>query len=307
MNSFLVVTHLLNGLLMIAMPILLGIFLARRFKLGWRLWWIGATTVILSQVGHIPFNIALGLLFERGFLPIPPETYQLAFTAIIAGLSAGVWEESFRYGAYRWWAKDARTWSKGLMLGTGWGGAEAIILGILVLVNYAVMMAVQFGDLSTVFPEDQFALLGQQATIYWSLPWHITLLGALERASTITIQISLSIIVLQVFTRRNIAWLFLAIGWHALFDVAAVYLVQTYEAIITEAVLAGMAIISLLIIFALRQPEPPQEEPEAIHPPTDFAGADIDTTYPTAENLEESKYLMKRTPWHTWRKVILAN
>lgn len=290
MNPISVVTHLLNGLLMIALPILLGIFLARRFQLRWRLWWIGAVAFILSQVGHIPFNIAVGLLFERGTLPAPSATYQLAFTAIFAGLSAGLWEECFRYGAYRWWARDARSWSKGLMLGTGWGGSEAIFLGIMVLVNYAVMLALQFSDLSMVLPENQLTLLNEQMTGYWSLPWYLTLMGALERAFVIPIQIALSIIILQVFTRKNIGWLFLAIAWHALIDVAAVYLIQTYGANITEAVVGIFAVVSILIIFALRQPEYSRDELEVSHPPLSPIGANFDIPEPSTQNLEETKY-----------------
>jgi uncharacterized membrane protein YhfC len=47
------IAHLLNGLLMILLPIGLGIYLTRKLSLGWRLWWIGAGTFVLSQVGHI--------------------------------------------------------------------------------------------------------------------------------------------------------------------------------------------------------------------------------------------------------------
>jgi uncharacterized membrane protein YhfC len=46
--------HLLNGLLMIALPVGLGIYLTRRWKTGWRLWLIGAAIFIFSQIVHIP-------------------------------------------------------------------------------------------------------------------------------------------------------------------------------------------------------------------------------------------------------------
>jgi len=45
--DILFLAHLLNGLLMIAMPVGLAIFLTTRWKLGWRLWLIGAATFIL--------------------------------------------------------------------------------------------------------------------------------------------------------------------------------------------------------------------------------------------------------------------
>lgn len=289
MNSILTFTHLLNGLLMVGIPVLLGVFLTRKFRIGWRLWWIGAATFVLSQIGHIPFNIVVGLLFERGILPTPAIN-QIVFAAIFGGLSAGVWEETFRYGTLRWWAKDARSWSKSLVLGSGWGGLEAIILGLLVLVNYGVMVAVRFGDLTSLLPEDQAAALSQQMAAYWSLPWPMTLLGALERVFAITMQIALTVIVLQVFTRKNIAWLFLAIGWHALVDALAVYFVSTSSFYFTEAVIGVTAIISLIFIFVLRQPDPPTPDADPSPPPQDIDLAKITPAEPSLEKMDESKY-----------------
>ncbi len=290
MNPVLTITHLLNGLLMVALPIALGIYLGRKFQLGWRLWWIGAVTFVLSQVGHIPFNIAVGLLFERGILPAPAENAGLIFSAVFGGLSAGVWEETFRYGAFRWWAKDARSWSKALMMGSGWGGAEAILLGILVLISYGVMVAVQVGDISSLIPEGQAAILDQQAAVYWSLPWYSTLLGALERAFAIIIQICFTVLVLQVFLRKSLLWLVIAIGWHAIIDALAVYLVRTTSAYITEAVVGVTAIISLLVILALRQPEPTLDETKPTTLPEPSSAADLGSMETTMESLDESKY-----------------
>ena len=249
-------THLLNGVLMIAIPIVLGIYLSRRYRLGWRLWWIGAGTFVLSQIGHIPFNAVLTLLFNRGFLPAPPPEYQLLFNSVLLGLSAGLWEEIFRYGAFRWWAKDARSWSKALMMGNGHGGIEAILLGVLVLINYIIMLAAQGMDLSAYLPASQLPILEEQMAIYWSIPWYDSLLGALERVFALTIQISLSVIVLQVFLRRNLVWLIIAIGWHALVDALSVYLVSTQSIYTVEAVIGMLALISLGVIFLLRSPNP---------------------------------------------------
>ena len=77
--SLLFFTHLLNGLLMIAMPIGLGIFLTRRFHLGWHLWWLGAATFVLSQAGHIPFNWLITRFFQLGILPAPPPSWKPYF------------------------------------------------------------------------------------------------------------------------------------------------------------------------------------------------------------------------------------
>jgi uncharacterized membrane protein YhfC len=276
---------------MIALPIVVGIYLSRRYRMGWRLWWIGAGTFILSQVGHIPFNAALTLLFNRGFLPSPPPEYQLIFNSILLGLSAGLWEEIFRYGAFRWWAKDARSWSKALMMGDGHGGIEAILLGVLVLINYIIMWAAQGMDLSAYLQADQLPILEEQVAIYWSIPWYDSMLGALERVSALTIQISLSVIVLQVFLRRNLVWLLIAIGWHALVDALSVYLASTQSVYLVEAVIAVLALISLGAIFALRSPDPvpaTEETPPVRAPLLDPAivETEIDDTY----RLDQTRY-----------------
>ena len=94
--SYLTITHLLNGILCIVFGACLGIYLTRRFKLGWRLWWIGSITFVLSQVGHIPFNIlVLNPLLTKTSIGLP-EAWQLPLVALVLGISAGVFEEFTR-------------------------------------------------------------------------------------------------------------------------------------------------------------------------------------------------------------------
>ncbi|MEI2709429.1 MAG: YhfC family glutamic-type intramembrane protease [Chitinophagaceae bacterium] len=48
------------------------------------------------------------------------------------------------------------------------------------------------------------------------------LLGAVERVFAIAAHLAMSLLVLQVFLRRNIAWLFASIGFHTLLNMVAV-------------------------------------------------------------------------------------
>jgi uncharacterized membrane protein YhfC len=293
--NWLYVTHFLNGFLMILMPVLLGVYLARRFRLGWRLWWIGAGTFILSQVGHIPFNAVLGISFERGLLPAPPENYQLAFSALVLGLSAGLWEESARYLAYRFWAKDARSWSQGLVMGAGHGGIESILVGLLVLANYVGRIIFRDVDLASVLPPEQIALAQQQLQAYWSMSWYDPLLGAAERLSALTFHLSASLLVLQVFARGKIRWLWLAIGWHSIFNAVAVFAVGTWGPYVTEALIGLCALFSLGMIFWLRPPNvngvapvAPDEGP--LPPPADATGISLPDVEETPDNLDQTRY-----------------
>jgi uncharacterized membrane protein YhfC len=250
------ITYALNGLLIIALGAGLGFYLTRKFKLGWGIWWIGGATFVFSQVGHISFNIILTVAFQRGWLPAPPAAWSLPFNAVVLGLSAGLWEELARWAAYRWWAKDARSWRKGILLGAGHGGMEAILLGVVALIAYGYMAAMRNADLSTLVRAEQLAALQEQIRAYWAIPWYLTLAGALERALTLVVHISLSVLVIQVFLRGQSRWMWLAVGWHALLDAALVYVAGMWGIVPAEGCVALAALISLGIIKALHRPEP---------------------------------------------------
>ena len=291
-NPLLILAHGLNGLLMIGMPVALGIYLVRRFKLGWRLWWIGAGTFILSQIGHIPFNAALTQLFVRGLLPAPPDAWKLAFNATILGLSAGLWEELARYATFRWWAKDARSWRKAILLGAGHGGIEAIILGALVLVSFFSMLALRGADLAAVVPAGQLEAASQQIAAYWGATWYDSLLGALERAMSIPVQITLAVLVLQTFTRRQPVWLWLAVLWHAVIDGTVLIVLANWGMYASEAAVGVFSLLSLGILFALRQPEPPAPADDTDLPTIPPGGrpANLDALEDSDDTLERSRY-----------------
>jgi uncharacterized membrane protein YhfC len=135
------------------------------------------------------------------------------------------------------------------LFGAGHGGAEAIILGVIALYVFLQLTAIRNADLSKLFPANQLALAQQQVQNYWSTPWYMAMLGALERFFTIPCQIAMAVIVMQVFTRKNIAWLFAAIGYHALVDGVAVIGQKYLLPVSLEGVIGIFAILSVAIIF----------------------------------------------------------
>ena len=288
--NILYVTYAINGLLMIALPLALATYLTRRFRLGWRLFWIGAATFMLSQALHIPFNFVVLNTFLADLLdPSAIRIENLVLAGILAGLSAGVFEEFARYFIYRWWAKDARSWRKGLLLGAGHGGIEAIIFGGLALYGYLQLVALRNADLTTLVAPDQVAALRQQVTAYWSAPWYASLLGAVERAFTIPAHLALSVLILQVFVRKQSRWLWLAVVWHTVLDGVSVVSIRLWGVYVTEGLIGLTALINLWIIFALRQPEGEEpEREEADKQP--FAFPSFPILEETSENLERTRY-----------------
>jgi uncharacterized membrane protein YhfC len=285
---------------MVGMPVALAAYLIRRFHLGWRLVWIGAATFVISQVGHIPFNALLTRLFQVGIFPHPPTAWIPFFNPVVLGLSAGLFEELSRTAVYAWWAKDARSWRRGVLFGVGHGGIESAILGGLVLYTFLQMVSLRDIDLAKIIPADQLQLAQQQMSAYWSAPWYASLLGAVERFFTIPFQICLSVIVLQAFTRRQPAWVILAVFVHALTDAVSVYLLgvwkgQLWSPYAIEGVIGFLALIGVVILFTLRQPEPKPDVEIIPVPAPPLSTAELKPVESNQEinpdKLDQSKYM----------------
>jgi uncharacterized membrane protein YhfC len=277
----------LNFFLMLSLPFVLGWFIARRRQVSWRFFGIGAVTFVLSQVAHIPFNYLVSPGISEQVAQLPEMT-ALLLSAAFLGLSAGIFEEGARYLAYRYWAKDARSWSRGLMLGAGHGGAESILLGLLGAFNASILLGYNAGYFQNLIPSEQAPQVQAVLDQMFSIPWFEAMFGALERSFVLVIQMALSLMVMQVFTRGKVKWLILAIGWHALIDGAVVVTVSLYGIYAAEAVTALAMLISLATIYKLKGPEP---ETAVLEPLPEAGLARPIAIEPTQDKLEESRYL----------------
>lgn len=275
---------------MIALGVGLGILLTRKWKLGWYVWWIGAAALVVSQVGHIPFNWFLTQLFMRGVLPAPPEEWQLLFNSVVLGLSAGLWEQGANYFAFRFWAREARSWRQAILLGAGHGGIEAMLLGGLSLYGFLQALALRDPSAYAAMPPEQAALVKQGITAYWSVAWWMPFIAVAERVFAMTMHIAAALLVGQAFMRRQTGWLFLAIGLHALMDGVAAYSGTTRGILVTEGLLGVIAILCLGIIIALRRPEPERATAAAESLPIFLSPLALPEVQESVENLEKTRY-----------------
>jgi uncharacterized membrane protein YhfC len=284
-----IAARVFNFSLMIAMPIVLAVYLTHKLKTEWRLFGVGVVTFVTSQVLHLPFNIwILNPWIEKLGLSITQSGVPLLIVGVFYGLSAGLFEEITRYIGYRVSIKDERDWKSALMYGTGHGGIEAIIIGILSLLTLLRLVSIQGADLSTIVEAEYLELARSQVEAYWAAPWHLILLGALERVIAICFHLSATVLVLQSFRRKNILWLVLAIGWHTVLDAVAVFASQTWNPYITEGILLVIGLLSLGIIFGLKSIDTPQEQGVSqitLNP------LEIQPVTPSKENLEDSRYV----------------
>ncbi len=283
---------------MVALPLATAAVLVRRWQVGWKLVLAGAATFVAAQVLHLPFNayvlnpILAGL---GGDLTAGPGI-ALAISALGLGLSAGVFEEAARWFSYRFWVRSARTWREGVVFGVGHGGLEALLVGLAAAATLIQLTALRGQDLAAIVPPDQLDLARAQVEAYWALPAWATLFALAERVSAFVIQLSLSVLVLQTFLRKGRGlWLLAAVGWHALIDAAAVYVGvatgvhsgETRALLLTEGVIALLALIGLVILFRLRpvqeQAPPPPNLPQPHRGP-------VSVDVPPRDRLDDSRF-----------------
>lgn len=288
-------TAVLNPLLMISLPILLGMLLSSRLKAEWRLYGLGMVTFVASQVLHIPFNQwVLNPLLQRLAPKAASGGIDLVLTAILLGLSAGIFEETARLLMLLGPLRQTRNWRDGLMFGAGHGGVEAILLGLLSFYALVQLVALRDVDLAATLAPAQVETARTALTVFWGMPWYEHLIPTLERAFAICIHLGLSILVLQAVTRRNWLWFVLAVLWHTLIDAVAVFAMPTWGVYVTEGLVAVCGLLSLLMVWLLRDREPQPAAARATAPASAatypaVAPAELERP-PDSEALEQSRY-----------------
>jgi uncharacterized membrane protein YhfC len=173
-------------------------------------------------------------------------------------LTAGLVEEIGRYVGYRWFmGREEKTWPKGVTYGLGHGGLESMVL-VGLLTALGLVNVLLLPSLLPTLPAEQRAQATESLATIAAQPVWFPLLGLWERIWALAFHVSMSVVVLQVFRRKNIAWLWLAVAFHTLFDGITVVLQQllpfdaTTDALMLEGIIAVMGLAVLLFAFTLR-------------------------------------------------------
>jgi uncharacterized membrane protein YhfC len=186
-------------------------------------------------------------------------------------LSAGLFEETGRWLGYRWFfRRTPRTWANALLYGTGHAGAESILaIGLSVFSSLVTYLLLTQGALPV--PPGQETQLEAVRRVFADLGAWAPLLGGVERVLTLPLHVALSVLVLQVFVRRNIAWLGVAILWHGFTNLIVVSLARWLRGlagvpdwvslVVPEVALAIIALASLGIILYFRPGVPEDNAP----------------------------------------------
>ena len=203
---------------------------------------------------------------------------------LFRSLTAGIFEEVGRYLGYRWFmGRERKTWAKGVMYGLGHGGLESVVLvaglSSIQLINVWLLSSTNLG----IVPAAQRGLAARQLASIAAQPGWLPLLGGWERLCVITVHVMFSLIVLQVFRRGSLNWLWLAIGLHTLLDGVTAILPQFVhlgaigDDLLVEGFAGLFALASLWVILALRRSSADDDNlPDATPPPASAAALRTD-------------------------------
>lgn len=275
-----IVATIAAALIEILLPLALALLVRRRLGVGWRYFAYGALIFLLFQ---LVTRVPLVQLIQSQIAPAlqASRTLLVAWIAVLS-LTAGLAEEIGRYVGYRWlMRREEKTWPKAIMYGVGHGGLESMLLvGGLVLLGLINLLALSATNVDAlpISPEQRAQLLQQIAAVRAQPDW-LPLVGAWERVWSIAFHVAMSVVVLQVFRRGSMRWLYLAIAAHALVDFVAtgvpvlLGLRGTTALLVPEATITVVGMLGLWLIWRLRDRPGATESASAADQPGGAPGA----------------------------------
>jgi uncharacterized membrane protein YhfC len=143
--------------------------------------------------------------------------------AIYGGLAAGLFEETGRLTAFKFFLKDRWEWKDGFAYGIGHGGIEAmLVVGLTTINNLTYSLAINKGNFGALIGSMLPAASAEQVkNSLINTDWYLFFVSGLERCFAISIQIGLSILVLYAVKNRKYIYYIIAILLHALVDFPA--------------------------------------------------------------------------------------
>lgn len=202
-------------------------WLHRRYGVPYALLTVG----MITYLGALLVQVSAVRLLDRALLGVLPVG------ALVLGIVAGFSEELARAFGYQWLARSAVSRPQALMIGAGHGLTPTL---------YTALIALNVG-LSALAGANDTA-----QTLRLADAGH-TLAEALNSLLPVLMHMALSWLVLQVFLRGEVGWLFVAIFAHATIEIGATLLgpPQSWEVVLWRGL---VALGSLALLRSLPPP-----------------------------------------------------
>lgn len=235
-------------LISMAVPLFACVWAKKRFKEA-----VSLNSLVIGAAAFFIFAMVLERVLHSVVFVLAGTVIQenIWLYAIYGGLAAGVFEETGRFVAMKFFMKRNLSRENSLMYGIGHGGIESIMLvGMTYVSNLVVAFTINGGGLTKVLATMDEAT--KEATIQglaplWEMPAIQFAAAGVERVCAFALQIALSYLVYTAVRYGKKQFYLLAILLHAAVNAIAVLLVQVLPVLAVEAVLIVM--VALIAVF----------------------------------------------------------
>ncbi|GAA2093477.1 hypothetical protein GCM10009841_03280 [Microlunatus panaciterrae] len=214
-------------LLMIALPIIAAVVICRRHSLP--------LTVPLAAASFFIINMIITAPLTRGL--IPANFGRSTVILLLGTVAYSICQELARYASFRFAPAlqfRRNDWA-GVAAGVGFGGAEAIVIGVQFAWGMGVIL---------LAPQRLGPGVAEQTLS--ASPW-LFLLTGLDRVPAIICSVAFSLLVVMAF-RKGTYFLWVAIGLHAALDVVLLTAQRFLPGIWHEVVFVTLAVIAVVFI-----------------------------------------------------------
>ena len=261
-SSTTIIILVLLSLVGLAAPVLLAVWLVKKYHCKIETILIGAGTFFL-------FALVLESLVHMVVLKNVPAIQQnMLYYALYGGLMAGLFEETGRFLSMKFLLKKDNNHTA-LAYGVGHGGMEVIMIFAMSMFSMALMAIMSnMGKIDLLLakaPDDPAALAQVDAVLdsVRSTKPVSYFIGLWERCSAMVLHISLSVLVFTAVRKGGrFIWLYpVAILLHALVDGIAVMMSGQVSNVVIEIVIMSMAIAFASMAFIIDRKYKPSAVP----------------------------------------------
>lgn len=242
---------ILAAIMQLLFPIALALYFYRKERISIKVLFIGILSFTVTQIlVRMPL---LRMMETKAWFQGFASTNAFLLHLILAA-SAGIFEEFGRVYGFQWFLKDRMEWKDGIAFGIGHGGIESIYIGLSSINNIVMSLAINSGTFESLVgnklsPEMAVSIKEQLI----SLTPTTFLAGGFERIFTLFIQIGLTLLALYGIKNHQHRFSIYAILIHTLIDLPLPYLLGTVGLWGTEAFIAIIGIIALVLILKARK------------------------------------------------------
>ncbi len=218
-NWALLAAYLVALLVEIGIPVILGVWLMRKYKSSWIVLVTGIVAFAIAQLIHIPALNGVKALFSNGTIPTPSAGLIPLVNGLAVGLLAAVCQESIRWIGMRLNAANVKNFRGSQIFALGQGGAELLVVGGLLAYNLGTILFYNPGaqiakGVSTTAVQSVLS----QIAAYWSSPWYYGVLGLFEHIVSFSAQVVFTIFIWKSVARHQPLFFLAAFFYHIIFE-----------------------------------------------------------------------------------------